>query len=178
MKGTNKVFIAKSIDGFIADKNGGIDWLHTVPNPNGDDMGYSEFMKDIDALVMGRHTFETVRNFDMDWPYQIPVFVLSESLNFLPSELKDKVFLVKGSSEEVLTQIHDRGYHKLCIDGGKTIQNFLRSNRIDELVLTTIPVVLGNGIPLFSELPKSLKFDLVKSKVYLSQISQQHYRKV
>ena len=70
MKKKNSVFIATSLDGYIADKNGGIDWLHSIPNPDNIDMGYENFISKIDALVMGRVTFETVCGFDMDWPYQ------------------------------------------------------------------------------------------------------------
>jgi len=68
MKIKNSVFIATSLDGYCSDKNGEIDWLHSIPNPNHDDKGYTDFMKDIDALVMGRTTFETVCGFDSDWP--------------------------------------------------------------------------------------------------------------
>ena len=177
MKGRNKVFIATSMDGFIADQHGGIDWLQLVPNPEGDDMGYSAFMNEIDALVMGRHTFETVCNFDMDWPYKKPVFVLSETLKTASTELPQNVFLLSGSPVEVLNKIHDRGYYHLYIDGGKTIQDFLRSNLIDEMIISTIPVLLGNGIPLFSKISGPLQFDLIESKVYLGQIAQMHYRR-
>ena len=82
MEKRNKVFIASSIDGYIADKNGGIDWLQSVPNPDHDDMGYNSFINEVDALVMGRNTFETVCGFDIDWPYSKPVYVLSRSLSF------------------------------------------------------------------------------------------------
>lgn len=80
MRKKNSVFIATSLDGFIADKNGRIDWLHSIPNPENDDMGYVKFEEKIDALVIGRGTFETVLGFDVDWPYHKPVFVLSNKL--------------------------------------------------------------------------------------------------
>lgn len=97
MNNKNNVFIATSIDGYIADKNGGIDWLHTIPNPNNDDMGFLEFTNAIDALVMGRTTFQTVCGFDIDWPYNKPVFVLSTTLNVIPESHKGKAYLVKGT---------------------------------------------------------------------------------
>ncbi|MEX0272908.1 MAG: dihydrofolate reductase family protein [Flavobacteriaceae bacterium] len=65
----NSIFIATSLDGYIADKNGGLDWLHSIPNPDNDDMGFAAFNNNIDALVMGRTTFETVIGFDVPWPY-------------------------------------------------------------------------------------------------------------
>ncbi len=173
----NSVFIATSLDGYIADKNGGIDWLNSIPNPNNDDMGYAEFNNGIDALAMGRTTFETVVGFDVPWPYTKPVFVLSNKLKEIPESHKDKAFLVKGTLTEILEQIHGRGYGRLYIDGGTTVRNFLKEDLIDEMVLTTIPILLGGGSSLFGELPNELKFELTKTKTFLNQISQRHYKR-
>lgn len=172
----NSVFIATSLDGYIADSEGGIGWLNSVPNPEQDDMGYGEFMSRVDALVMGRKTFETVLSFGIDWPYEQPVFVLSEQLESIPEPLKERVFLVKGDLEVVLESIHEQGYHQLYIDGGTTIRNFLKAGLIDELILTTIPILLGGGISLFDELGSKHSLELVKSRVYLNQVVQSQYR--
>ncbi|WP_299159040.1 dihydrofolate reductase family protein [uncultured Tenacibaculum sp.] len=172
MKTNNKVFIATSLDGYIADKNGGIEWLHAIPNPENSDMGYGNFTAQIDALVMGRTTFETVYGFDIDWPYKKPVYVLSNKLKEVPGELKDKVFLVKGTLTEVLAQIHKNGHNNLYIDGGKTIQSFLKEDLIDSITITTIPKLLGGGFPLFAELPKMLDFECSESKVYSNKVVQ------
>ncbi len=177
MTNKNSVFIGASLDGYIADKNGGLDWLDMIPNPANEALGYVEFTKDIDALVMGRTTFETVLGFDVDWPYQKPVFVLSKTLNSIPESHKGKAFLVKGSLPEVLEQIHQRGYYRLYIDGGKTIQSFLKEDLIDEIIITTIPILLGGEYPLFSEHPKELEFELIASKVFLNQLTHHHYRR-
>lgn len=177
MNNKNTVFIATSLDGYIADKNGGIDWLHSIPNPDHDDMGYVAFMKDVDALVMGRTTFETVCSFDIDWPYDKPVFVLSDTLKELPESHAGKTFLVKGTLTEILEQINEKGFHRLYVDGGTTIRNFLKADLIDEMVITTIPILLGGGAPLFSELPKELEFDLISSKTFLNQVTQSHYKR-
>ena len=175
MKKKNQVFIATSLDGYIADKIGGIDWLHSIPNPNNVDMGYGEFIAKIDALVMGRKTFETVCSFDMDWPYQIPVFVLSNTLKEISEKFKDKAQLLKGAFNEILEQIHGNGFHNLYIDGGLTIQGFLKEDLIDEMTITTIPILLGGGIPLFSKLPNSLNFECVESKIYLNKVVQNKF---
>ncbi len=175
MENRNRVFIATSIDGYIADKEGGIDWLHSVPNPGGNDMGYAKFMSDTDALLMGRKTFETVCNFDMDWPYQKPVFVLSNSLSSIPEVYENKAFLVSGVLKDVLELIHSRGYHRLYIDGGQTIQSFLKEDLIDSMIITTIPCLLGGGIPLFAELHDRLEFKCVDSKIFLESIVQNHF---
>lgn len=172
---TNKVFIATSLDGFIADKNGGIDWLHSVPNPDNIDMGYEDFLTEIDAIIMGRNSFETILGFDIEWPYEKPVFVLSTTLSEVPENLAGSVFLVNGPLQNVLRNLHDRGLDRLYIDGGKTIQSFLKEDLIDEMILTTIPVVLGAGIPLFSELTGSLDFQCKKSEIYLDAVVQNTY---
>ncbi len=178
MNRKNSVFIATSIDGYIADKNGRIDWLNSIPNPTNDDMGYVEFTKEIDALVMGRKTFETVLGFDVDWPYDKPVFVLSNKLKEIPESHKGKAFLVRGSLTEILNQINDRGFSRLYIDGGTTIRNFLKEDLIDEMILTTIPILLGGGSSLFGELSNELKFELIETRTFLNQITQNHYKRM
>jgi dihydrofolate reductase len=178
MEKTNSVFIATSLDGYIADKNGEIDWLYSIPNPENIDMGYGEFTGQIDALVMGRTTFETVCGFDIEWPYQKPVFVLSNTLEEVPEKFKNKAHLVRGRLNEILKQIHKRGYYRLYIDGGATIQSFLKEDLIDEMVITIIPILLGGGTPLFSELSRKLEFECLRSEVYLNKIVQNHFRRV
>lgn len=178
MKKSNKVFIATSIDGFIADKKGNIDWLHEIPNPDNIDMGYHEFTSTVDAIVMGRTTYETVLGFGIDWPYQKPVFVLSNTLSDVPENLKEKVFLVKGTLKEILEQIHKKGCYALYIDGGKVIQSFLKEDLIDEMIITKIPVLLGEGISLFSSLPNRLHFECVKTTIYLNKVVQNHFKRV
>ncbi|APD07554.1 uncharacterized protein UJ101_02051 [Flavobacteriaceae bacterium UJ101] len=173
----NIVFIAKSLDGFIAGINGELEWLHSIPNPENKDMGFVNLMNEIDAIVMGRTTFETVCNFGGEWPYRKPVFVLSHSLKEVPEKLKEKAIILSGDIKEVLNHIHQKGFHKLYIDGGKTVQNFLKEDLIDELRISTIPILLGDGIPLFNKIPNSLKFNHIKTEVFLNQIVQSHYER-
>ncbi len=171
----NHVFIATSIDGYIADTQGSIDWLHSVPNPTGNDMGYSQFISTMDALVMGRNTFEVVHSFPGEWPYTLPVFVCSKSLETIPEELKGKVFRVEGSVAEVTATVNQKGYQNLYIDGAQVIQQFLAADAIDEITQTIIPVVLGSGIPLFGATPKTLSFQCVKSERFLDCVVQNTY---
>lgn len=177
METMNKVFIATSIDGYIADREGGLDWLHSIPNPEQLDMGYNEFINGVDAILMGRTTFETVCGFDCPWPYTKPVFVLSKTLNEMPEAYQDKVQLIQGDLYEVIKQINDKGYRRLYIDGGRTIQSFLREDMIDELTVTTIPVILGGGSPLFGHTEAALGFELISTQVFLDNIIQSHYRR-
>jgi dihydrofolate reductase len=177
MQKKNLVFIARSLDGYIADKNGGIDWLTSIPNPDHDDAGFGSFMDNVDALVMGRKTFETVCGFEGEWPYKKPVFVLSKTLNSIPEKYKSKAGLIGGTIPEVLKQLNNSGYNRLYIDGGVTIQSFLKEDLIDEMIITTIPILLGGGAPLFSTLSKALEFEHVETKVFLNQMVQTYYKR-
>lgn len=172
---SNSVFIATSLDGYIADKNGGIDWLHAIPNPDQNSMGYVEHFDRIDAMVMGRNTLDMVLSFGIDWPYSKPVFVLSNTMASVPGGYEDKVFLVKGRLKKVLEQIHAKGFMNLYIDGGVTIQNFLKEDLIDEMIITTIPVLLGGGSPLFGNIESPLDFKCVKTETFLDAIVQNHF---
>ena len=170
----NYVFIAASIDGYIAKTDGDVDWLHEHPNPSNDDYGYYDFIKNIDALVMGRNSFEKVRTFE-EWPYDKMVFVLSSVLNKIPEDLIGKVEFMSGEISEILKKINTRGFNNLYIDGGLVIQSFLAEDLIDELIITRIPIVLGSGIQLFRETGKPLKFIHKKTEVYGDALVKSHY---
>ena len=172
---SNKVFIATSLDGYIADAKGGIDWLHATPNPDQIDMGYASFMNGVEALLMGRNTFETVRSFDMEWPYDKPVYVWSTTLEHIPAAYADKATLVQGSVTQVLEKINEDGHNTIYVDGGRTIQSFLAADAIDEMTITTIPILLGGGVRLFGELPHSLQFSCIKTELFLDKIVQNTY---
>lgn len=174
----NKVFIATSLDGYIADADGGIGFLESIPELNEIDSGWNSFMEGIDALVMGRNTFEKVISFGIDWPYQKPVFVLSSRLKEIPEKLRDQVFLSQGPLKSVLASIHQKGFKNLYIDGGSTIQSFLEEDLIDEMIITTIPVLLGGGIPLFKHLDQPLHFHCIKSVNFLDRVNQSHYQRI
>ncbi|OAV45165.1 dihydrofolate reductase family protein [Lewinella sp. 4G2] len=172
-----KIFTATSLDGYLAGPNGELDWLETTPNPTQNDMGFVALMNEIDAVVMGRTTFETVLAFGVEWPYAKPVFVLSNTLKKVPAELRDKVSLTRGTPMKVVDQLHQAGYETLYVDGGATIQSFLRDDLVDELCITTIPILLGGGASLFGELTDRLTFDLVKVEVFLEHVVQTTYRR-
>jgi dihydrofolate reductase len=160
---TNSVYVATSLDNFIASREGGLEWLNEVPNPGQSDYGFAEFMSRIDAVVMGRNTFETVIAFD-SWPYPVPVFVLSASLKTLPEKVAGKAEIIHGDPRDLVKQLNERGYRNLYIDGGRTIQRFLQEDLIDEMIITRVPVLLGEGIPLFGNLEKSLEFRLERTE--------------
>jgi dihydrofolate reductase len=177
-KGLNKVFIAASIDGYIADASGKVDFLDAYPHTEGEDMGYQDFITGVDAILMGRKSFETVLGFGIEWPYPKMVFVWSNTLEKVPDELETKVRLVKGNVFEVLERIRKEGYMHLYIDGGQVIQSFLKEDLIHEMTITTVPMLLGSGVPLFGSLNRWLSFNCVRSKRYKNGLVQSVYVRV
>ena len=173
----NIVYIGMSLDGYIADRDGGLGYLECVPNPDGDDLGYQAFMDRIDALVMGRVTMETVLGFGSDWPYTKPVFVLSSTITSVPAALEGKVEIMNGDLSVIVSELNAKGYENLYIDGGQVIQSFLKADLIDEMILTRLPILIGGGTPLFGELGDPMRFEHVKTNVLLGEIVQSHYRR-
>ncbi len=172
----NFVYIATSLDGYIADIGEKLDWL---PNPNEElnlEINFPEFVNSIDAIIMGKNTFNIVCSFGEEWPYSKPVFVVSNSLKEVSKKYKGKVQLLNGSVEKILNEVHFQGYKNLYIDGGINIQNFLKKDLIDEIIITTIPILLGEGKPLFSKLPNRLNFKCISSKTDKG-IVQNHFKR-
>jgi dihydrofolate reductase len=161
------VFIATSLDGFIARKDGSIDWLKTVERP-GEDYGYAEFAASIDTLLVGRKTYDTVLGFDA-WPYAGKrVAVLTRR----PPKPKHDEEFVSGDPAGVLKTLSTA--RRIYVDGGDVIQQFLAAGLIDELTLSTIPLLLGEGVPLFGKTPER-GFKLVASKSFPSGLVQSKY---
>ena len=174
---SNIVYIGTSLDGHISAPDGSLDWLSYVPIPEGDDLGFSEFMDRVDAVVMGRRTFETVLGFDMGWHYPKPGIILSSTLKTVPEDFADHVQLASGTPSEIVQLANKQGFENLYIDGGTTIQRFLREDLIDEMIITEIPILLGGGDRLFGELDQFIGFELVDSKVLLNQLVKRRYQR-
>jgi dihydrofolate reductase len=165
------VFIATSLDGFIARANGDLDWL---PPGGGEPHGYEEFMATVDALVIGRKTFETVLTFDT-WPYgQKPVFVLSTRA-LAPTPIGAVVERMSGAPAAIVSQLAARGIQHVYVDGGITIQRFLQAGLIQRLIITRVPVLLGDGVPLFGALPRDIRLRHVATRQYESGLVQSEY---
>lgn len=171
---TNYVYIATSLDGFIATSDGGLDWLEKIPNPEQNNYGYAEFIKSIDAIIMGRNTLEKVLTFGQ-WVYDKPVFILSNSLKELPEHLLDKAEIVCGDIEKIIAHLNQKGDENLYIDGGRVIQSFLQEDLIDEMIITRVPILLGKGISLFGELEQHLQFRHKKTEIYNNSLVKSYY---
>ena len=174
---TNIVYIATSLDGYIGAPDGSLDWLETVPAPEGDDLGYGEFIARVQAVVMGRRTFETVVGFGVGWPYPVPGIVLSTTLTEVPDEFAERVTLFAGEPDQVIARAVQMGFADLYIDGGITIQRFLAADLIDELILTEIPILLGAGDRLFGELEREMVFELVEAGTLANGLVKRRYRR-
>lgn len=171
-------FIAASLDGYIARPNGNIDWLDSgsLAEPNEEDYGFEAFMDSVDVLVMGRHTFETVLSFG-DWPYgEQRVIVLSSSLTEPPDHLPAAVEVERIEPSRLLHRLADEGVRHVYVDGGETLQRFLRAGAVDEMIISRIPVLIGEGIPLFGQVAGDIWWDPVETRSYDTGLVQTRYR--
>ena len=165
------VFIATSLDGFIARADGALDWL---PSDGVEPHGYDEFMATVDALVIGRKTYETVLTFGT-WPYGAkPVFALS-SRALAPAPPEAVVEHMSGDPAEIVSQLTTRGIRHLYVDGGITIQRFLQAGLIQRLIITRIPVLIGAGIPLFGVTQRDIALKHIATRQYASGLVQSEY---
>ena len=171
------VFIAASLDGFIARLDGDISWLtNSVYTIQSEDFGIAEFYSSVDTLVMGRNSYETALGFP-EWPYShLRVVVLSHSALVIPPVLVNKVEHISGSPAEVAQLLEASGSHHVYVDGGQTIQGFLQAGLINEITLTTIPILLGSGIPLFGSFNREFLLQLLDSRTYPNGFVQTKYK--
>ncbi|HEX4387516.1 MAG TPA: dihydrofolate reductase family protein [Steroidobacteraceae bacterium] len=165
------VFVGTSVDGFIARSDGALDFL---PAGGGEPHGYTEFMATVDALVIGRKTYETVLAMDA-WPYGgKPTFVLSTH-SVPPGPAGAVVEHLSGPPAEIVSELSARGIHHIYVDGGLTIQGFLRAGLIQRLVVTRVPVLIGTGIPLFGATMHDILLKHVATRQYASGLVQSEY---
>ena len=172
------VFIATSLDGYIARENGDLDWLDDANTtvPEGEDYGFAAFMATVDMLVMGRKTYEQVLAFG-EWPYgDTPITVMSRKPVELPDNVPKTVTHSSESPQELCDRLELNGIRHIYVDGGNTVQRFLSAKLVDEITLSIIPILLGSGIPLFSSQYSDVKLSCLETKQYDSGIIQLKYR--
>ena len=162
------VFIATSLDGFIAKEDGDITWLNEASlKAKDEDYGYDSFMEESEYLVMGRGSFEKVLEFDK-WPYEgQKVIVVSKSLTILPTKLQNTT-LFSGEIKELYTQLKNDGCKKIYIDGGKLISSFINEKLVTDMCITTIPILLGKGRRLFEDITITQELKTMESLKYPS----------
>ncbi len=172
---TFHVFIATSLDGFIARPDGGLDWLAAFRGDG--DNGYGAFIAGMDAVVMGRGTFDAVLGFG-EWPFTLPVIVMSRTLTpaELPAALKDKVEILPDTPEELAQRLGARGWRRVYVDGGQLVQAFLRSGLVADMAIFRMPVLLGEGRPLFGPVARDIRLETLAAAVLPTGAVRTDYR--
>ena len=158
------VYIATSVDGYIATPDGGVDWLHTAGNLDADmgseDMGFQSYMDSVDCMIMGRKCMEMISSMNLtpeQWPYgDVRIVVLSNTVKEPPENLRGKIEMYSGDIQELILKLESSGFKHAYIDGGSTITSFVNLELINEMTITKAPVLLGEGIPLFGKINKSV----------------------
>ena len=169
---TVSVFVGTSLDGFIARRNGSFDFL---PEGGGEPHGYTEFMATVDAVVMGRNTWDVVLGLGA-WPFAGKrVVVLSSRPVELSAAGKHAVEQMSGSPAEIVAKLAASGAHHLYVDGGITVQRFLQAGLVDRITITRVPVLIGEGIPLFGVVPRDVPLRHVATRQYASGLVKSEY---
>lgn len=179
------VFIATSVDGYIAKKDGDVNWLHTAGNSDADmganaDMGITKFIASVDCMIMGRKCMEVISSMNLtpeQWFYEdLKIVVLSTTLKEAPDNLKDKVEMYSGDLKELIKSLELQGFKHAYIDGGTTIQNFINLKEIDEITITRAPVLLGEGISLFGKTNTIIKLEKSEAVAFRNDFIQEKYK--
>jgi dihydrofolate reductase len=170
-----KLYIATSIDGYIARNDGDLDWLTEFPNPDKIDYGYQKFFEPVDTIIMGGNTYRSILSMDVLWPYKDkPTYIITH--NWVNSG--DTIHPIKEDIIESITKLREEeGKDIWLVGGGKLVTMLLNNEMIDEMIITTIPVILGRGIPLFPDNPKESEWKVANNICYKNGVSQITYIK-
>lgn len=177
------VYIATSVDGYIATPDGGVDWLHTAGNLDADmsseDMGFQSFIDSVDCMIMGRKCMEMISSMNLtseQWVYgELRIFVLSNTVKEAPENLRGKVEMYAGEIQELAQELEASGFKHAYVDGGSTITSFINHKLIDEMIITKAPVLLGEGIPLFGKISQSVKLENARAEAFQNEFIQVKY---
>jgi dihydrofolate reductase len=156
-------YLAVSADGFIARENGDVDWLDNLKEPTEPHLTFFDLMEKIDCILMGTNTFKKLQTFN-EWHYTKPVYVYSSTIKELDKIYEGKAELISGSPREVLDKLKAKGKETVYVDGGKTIQSFLKEGLLDEMYIFLISKIIGGGIPLFGSIGKEFNLKIVEAK--------------
>lgn len=168
-------YVGTSLDGYIARKDGDFAWLSQFANDEAV-AAYNEFMARIDAIAIGRGTFNEVLKFSA-WPYDKPVFVLSSTIGDLPAAVAGNATVLSMPPQEIADHLAGKGFSNIYVDGGTVIQSFLKEGLVDELVIARVPIIVGNGIPLFGHGDADILFKHVRTVVASNGLVRSYYEK-
>lgn len=170
-----KLYIASSIDGYIARPDGNLDWLLKYPITPESNYGYDEFWDSVGSVIMGGRTYRDILNMDAVYPYKDKMsYIITQNKINAPTE---NVHFISDSIIEIISGLKMKEEKDLwLVGGGEIISLFLNYDLVDEMIITIVPTILGNGIPLFPNCPKESDWDLLDCKSYASGMTQMHYR--
>ena len=179
-------FIATSVDGYIATHDGGVEWLESAGNPEAGgreaigDGGFAAYMASVDCMVIGRKCMEKIASFNLtaeQWPYgDLPIYVLSKTVKHAPESLGTGVKMYSGDISALLKRLTSDGYEHAYIDGGATITSFIQLGLLDEICVTQVPVLLGDGLPLFGKIGRNIRLENAESTAFSNDFIQCKYR--
>ncbi len=179
------VFTATSVDGYIATKDGGVEWLNTAGNKDADmlehgDMGIKEYISSVDCMIMGRKCMDTLSSMNLtpeQWFYgNLKMIVLSNTIKEAPENMKDKVEMYSGDLLTLISNLENEGHKHAYIDGGTTIQEFINLKLINEITITKAPILLGEGISLFGKTFKDIKLEKAEAIAFPNDFIQLKYK--
>jgi len=171
------LYIACSIDGFIAKPDGNLEWLNSIPNPDNIDHGYSDFLKGVSSIIMGRRTYTQVLDFGIDWPYSDKITYVVTNNNSFKLDTPE-TYKLSGNIEESVEKIkHETSKDIWLVGGGQLVTYFLNNNLIDKMIISFIPTILGQGIPLFPDKPKETMWKLIETNAFSTGIVTLTYEK-
>ncbi len=171
------LFIATTLDGKIARKDGSLDWLNDLSNPNQIDHGYGQFLNTIGSTIMGKNTYNEIIGFGVDWPYAgMNSYVVTTDKDFKPTTTE--TFTVSGISTDFLNELKKKNEKDIwLIGGGQLIASFLENDLLDRMILTLIPTIIGEGIPLFPDIAKETTWNLTNMERFETGVVNLTYDK-
>ncbi|MCG8698274.1 MAG: dihydrofolate reductase family protein [Bacteroidales bacterium] len=171
------LYIATTINGCIARKDGNIDWLSNHPNPDESDYGYGKFINTVDSIFMGRKTYEEILSFDIEWPYKNQAtYILTRNSNF--NIKTENTFVISNLSNSVVHEIKQKSKKDIwLVGGGQLVTEFIHQGWLDEMIIFILPIVLKEGIPLFPNIEHDSYFELTDVVSYTSGIVELKYQK-
>lgn len=173
-----KLYIAVSMDGYIADINGELDWLTDYPINKEFNYGYDEFYQSVDTVIMGGKTFRDILNMDVIYPYRDKHSYIISRTNGFPTTLKDINFISKDIMDSIFALKSKEGKDIWLVGGGQVLSLLMESKLVDEMIITYIPKILGDGIPLFPKMKNESEWKLTKSQSYTNGVISIEYLKI
>jgi len=171
------LYIATSIDGFIARPDGNLDWLTSFPQPKSGDYGYNDLLNNISIIVMGRKTYDEIIAFGIEWPYaENNTYVVTKNKSY-KTTTPNTYALNENLGSFIKNQKIKSEKDIWLVGGGSLVTAFINENLLDKMIISKVPIVLGEGIPLFAHKPKETSWKLKNTQVFETGLVNLTYEK-